>query len=196
MKSSLLGLTCLIAFQAHAFECETQFENEQICVAKVKIEAKEEIGLHRDAYPHIVIALKGGTITRLEADGRTTDVQFPTGVTITRDPDPKNELHGSINRSSEAIELVVIQLKDNAPVMKKETNSHNVALNIKLSCPPSDEFQQFIKSIPPAGNYSSSLTEWKSSFVNSMNQLIQLVESEKIFGSWWSVKTDATNPDD
>ena len=196
MKSLLLGLTCLIALQAHAFECETQFENEQICVTKVKIEAKEEIGLHRDAYPHVVIALKGGTITRLEADGRTIDVQFPTGVTVTRDPDPKNELHGSINHSSEAIELVVIQLKDNAPVIKKEKNSQNVALNIKLSCPPSDEFQQFVKSIPPAGNYSSSLAEWRSSFVNSMNQLIQLVESEKIFNSWWSAKTDTMNPGD
>ena len=60
-------------------EYEPLFENEQINVAKVKVQAGEEIGLHRDAYPQVVFALKGGIITRLEADGRKVDVHSPTG---------------------------------------------------------------------------------------------------------------------
>ncbi len=194
MKRMLLGLACLLTLKTHAFEYVPQFENDQICVARAKIEPNEEIGLHRDAYPQIVIALKGGTVTRLEADGRVTDVQFPTGVAVVRDPDPVNELHKSVNRSSESIELVIIQLKESPPIMKKEEGSHDIAVNIKIACPPSEEFQQFVQSIPPVGDYSSSLAEWKSSFINNMSKLIDLVESEKMSHSWWSVKTDVERP--
>ena len=69
-------------------------------------------------------------------------------------------------------------------------NSHDISINIKINCPTSDEFQEFVKSIPPEGNYYSSFNEWKSSFVNNMNQLIHLVESGKIFNSSCSINTD------
>lgn len=117
MKSILLGLVCLASASAHALEYEPQFENDQICVAKAKIQPHEEIGLHRDVYPQIVIALKGGTLTRLEADGRVTEVQFPTGVAVMREADPQDELHKSVNNSSEPVELLIIQLKNSPPVM-------------------------------------------------------------------------------
>ena len=120
MKSILVGLVCLAAASAQALEYEVQFENDQITVAKVKIESQEEIGLHRDVYPQVVIALKGGTITRLEADGRETEVQFPTGVAVTREADPKDELHKSVNNSSEPIELIIIQLKNTPPVVENK----------------------------------------------------------------------------
>ena len=44
--------------------------------------AHEEIGLHRDDFPQVIVSLKGGTITRLEADGSTTDVKFPKGEPV------------------------------------------------------------------------------------------------------------------
>lgn len=111
MKSVLLGLTSLLAFQAHAVEYAVQVENERVLVAKVKIMGHEELPAHRDAYPQVVVALKGGTITRLEADGNKTDVSFPTGIAVFREPDPENELHKSFNPSSEPVELIIVQLK-------------------------------------------------------------------------------------
>lgn len=125
MKSILLGLVCLASASAQALEYELQFENNQICIAKAKIQPHEEIGLHRDVYPQVVIALKGGTITRLEADGRVTEVQFPTGVAVIREADPKDELHKSVNNSSESVELVIIQLKNNPPVVELKTQLPN-----------------------------------------------------------------------
>lgn len=112
MKSALLALSFLAFTSIHALEYELQFENDQICVAKAKIGPHEEIGLHRDVYPQVVIAIKGGTITRLEADGRVTDVQFPTDVAVFRPADPQDELHTSVNNSSEPIELLIIQMKN------------------------------------------------------------------------------------
>ena len=94
-----------------ALEYEVQLDNDHVTVGKATILPHEEIGLHRDAYPQVVVALKGGTITRLEADGTKIDVQFPTGKAVYRQPDPIDELHRSVNDSSETVELIIVQLK-------------------------------------------------------------------------------------
>lgn len=191
MKRILAALMCFLSFEMQALEYEKQFENDQICIGKAKIAPHEEIGLHRDEYPQVVIALKGGTITRLETDGRTKDLKFPTGETVFRDADPENELHRSVNNSSQPIELIIIQLKNNTPInAKADEKSHEISVDIRINCPMSTELQDFVKSIPSAGNYSSSFEEWKSSFINNMTQLIRLIESEKVYHSSWSVKTD------
>lgn len=112
MKCILFGIICFLSFGLQAFEYEVQFENEKVSVAKIKIMPNEEIGLHRDPYPHVVIAERGGTITRFETNGTTTDVIFPTRVAVFRESDPPNELHKSVNKGSEPVELIVIQLKN------------------------------------------------------------------------------------
>lgn len=111
MKGILLGLACSLSFQIHALEYELQIDNDQVRVAKVKVMPHEEIGLHRDPGQRVVVALKGGVITRLEADGQVTDVKFPTGVAVFRNPDPENELHKSVNNSNESVELIIIDIK-------------------------------------------------------------------------------------
>ncbi len=111
MKRILFTLICSITWGLNAIEVESQFENEKVSILKAKIAPWEEIGLHRDAIPTVVIALKGGTITRLEANGTTTDVHFPTGVAVYRNIDPPEELHRSVNKSADEIELIMIQLK-------------------------------------------------------------------------------------
>jgi hypothetical protein len=113
MKKFLI-LACLTLTQAQALEYEVQFENDQVCVSRVVIEPKEEIGLHRDAVPQIVVGLRGGTITRLEADGREVDVEFPTSKAVYRPVDPENELHRSVNRSNAPIEIIIVQMKNNS----------------------------------------------------------------------------------
>lgn len=106
-----LALACCALTQMQALEYEVQFENDQVCVSRVVIEPKEEIGLHRDAVPQFVIGLRGGTITRLESDGKEMDVEFPTGKAIYRPVDPENELHRSVNKSDAPIEIIIIQMK-------------------------------------------------------------------------------------
>ena len=112
MKSWFFGLFCLISLQAQALEYEIQIENDHVSVARAKIMPHEEIGLHRDAYPQVVVALQGGVITRLEADGSTIDVNFPTGKAVFREIDPPDQLHKSVNNSTTPVELIIIQLKD------------------------------------------------------------------------------------
>lgn len=105
------GLICLLSSSVQALEYEIQLENESVSVARVKIMPHEEIGLHRDAYPQVVVALQGGVITRLESDGSTVDINFPTGRAVFREIDPPEQLHKSVNNSSTPVELIIIQLK-------------------------------------------------------------------------------------
>jgi hypothetical protein len=111
VKYLLLALVCLISFKIDALEYEMQLENDLVSVARAKILPHEEIGLHRDAHPQVVVALQGGIITRLEADGSRVEVNFPTGKAVFRNIDPPDQLHKSINDSDNLIELIIIHLK-------------------------------------------------------------------------------------
>lgn len=113
MKYYILLAASLFSLELQSMEREIQFENQQIKVAKVKVLPYEEIGLHRDALPRIIVPLQGGTITRLETDGTTNEVTYTTGTAVYREADPAEMLHRSVNKSSEPIELIVIQFKTN-----------------------------------------------------------------------------------
>lgn len=111
MNSIVFLAVCLFFLRIDALEYVKQFENDKVSVAYVKITPYEEIGLHYDEYESLVIALKGGIITRLEADGSKTKVVFPTGKTIFRPSETADKLHKSVNASSDSIELIIVQLK-------------------------------------------------------------------------------------
>ncbi len=111
MKYLLFLSLFLLPFGLEALEYKVLFENQEVSFAQMKMMPGEKTGLHRDALQQIVFAIKGGTITRLEANGTTTDVHFPTGITVVRGIDPPNELHASINKGSEPIELLVLSIK-------------------------------------------------------------------------------------
>lgn len=110
MKNFLM-VTFLFLSQIQGLEYEVQFENDQICISRIMIAPKEEIGLHRDALQKIVIGMQGGVITRIESDGREVDVEFPTGKSVYRPIDPEGALHRSLNKSDFPIEIIVIEMK-------------------------------------------------------------------------------------
>lgn len=92
-------------------EYQIQLENDQVAVIYIKLMPQEETELHYDAHSHIVVALRGGIITRLEADGSITEVNFPTGKSVFRSAENADKIHKSVNRTSSPIELIIIQLK-------------------------------------------------------------------------------------
>ncbi|MBA2307394.1 hypothetical protein H0W26_04645 [Candidatus Dependentiae bacterium] len=89
---------------------EKQLENDTVCVSYLKLMPHEEIGEHYDVYPHVVIALQGGVVTRLEADGSRVLVEFPTGKAVFRPAETPAKMHRTINASNEEIVLIVVQL--------------------------------------------------------------------------------------
>ena len=111
MKGLLLSfLACFLSVSAEALEYKVLLENERVHVGRAKIRAHEQIGLHRDNLPHLVIAIKAGTITRLECDGTEVNVEFPFSKTVWRPVDPPGLCHKSVNRSSDPIDLIIVKL--------------------------------------------------------------------------------------
>lgn len=110
MKYILLAMACVVS-SIQAIEYEKQYENDHVCVSRVVIMPQEEIGLHYDVSPQLVIAIKGGILTRFELDGSITEVEFPTGTTVFRPAETADKMHKTANKQSEPIEIIVIALK-------------------------------------------------------------------------------------
>lgn len=111
MRYMWFAIACLLYSNINALEYVKQFENDKVCVSYLKIMAGEEIGEHYDTHPQVVVVLNGGIITRLEVDGSTTEVLFPTGQTVFRPAEAPDKIHRSVNATGESIELIIMQLK-------------------------------------------------------------------------------------
>ncbi len=105
----LLAIACPLLLQA--IDYEVQSENEQIRVSKIKLAAKEEVGLHRDEFPRMVFCIQGGSVQQVFEDGSTNIVEFPTGQTIFLEPSPAGVMHRGINISDNELEILVVELK-------------------------------------------------------------------------------------
>ncbi|NNM43254.1 MAG: hypothetical protein HKM07_02805 [Chlamydiae bacterium] len=99
---------------AHTLEYTIQCENDQVRVSKMKLLPGEQIGLHRDEYPRVVVGLKGGHFTRIEEDGSSRDIVFPTGEAIYLEADPVGQLHSGEN-GTEELEIIIVELKTKKP---------------------------------------------------------------------------------
>ena len=91
---------------------EPQFENDDVAVWKSIIMPNQPLALHRPEFGRTIVALKGGTLDVVDKDGKTMkQMVWETGKAYWLGPDPKDELHGDMNRTSEPIEVMVVQMK-------------------------------------------------------------------------------------
>lgn len=100
----------------HAEELKTthrvfQFENEHVRVWKTVIMPHQPLSMHRHDCARVIVGLKGGSLTKIEETGETSELNFATGVAYWLTEDPPGTLHGDINESDEPIEVMVIEIK-------------------------------------------------------------------------------------
>lgn len=88
-----------------------QLNNEHVEAWKTIIVPNQPLSMHRHDNPRAIIALKGGTLTLVSESGDEREMVWETGSTYWLDVDPEGELHGDVNRGSEPIEVIVVQLK-------------------------------------------------------------------------------------
>ena len=89
-----------------------QLENEHVEVWKTIILPDQPLSMHRHDNPRAIIALKGGTLTVVNEAGEEHDMVWETGSAYWLDIDPEGELHGDVNKGTEPIEVIVVQLKN------------------------------------------------------------------------------------
>ena len=91
---------------------EPQFENENVRVWKSIIMPNQPLSLHRHEFGRTIVALKGGTLDVVDAGGKTTkQVVWETGRAYWLEKDPAGEQHGDINRGTQPIEVIVVEMR-------------------------------------------------------------------------------------
>ena len=98
--------------QASGTRREPQFENDQVRVWKSIIMPNQPLALHRHDHGRTIVALKGGSLDVVDAQGRTMKtMRWETGKAYWLDVDPVGEQHGDLNRGTEPIEVIVVEMR-------------------------------------------------------------------------------------
>ena len=105
----VLGL--LLQAPASQMQRLPQFDNERAVSWKSIIPPHTESTLHRHDRYRTVIAIVGGDLTLVAADGRKTVTHYETGKAYWQAPMPPGEMHKDANESNKTIELVVVEMK-------------------------------------------------------------------------------------
>lgn len=97
--------------QASGTRRKPQFQNDRVQVWKSIIMPNQPLALHRHDLGRTIVALKGGTLDVVDKDGKTIkQMTWESGKAYWLDADPPGELHGDLNRTSEPIEVIVVQM--------------------------------------------------------------------------------------
>ena len=112
----VLAATCVASGSSRTFAQAQmtrvpQFENDRAVSWKSVIPPHTESTLHRHDRYRTIVAIVGGDLTLVGADGKKTVVHYETGKAYWQAPMPAGEMHKDANETSKTIELVVIELK-------------------------------------------------------------------------------------
>jgi len=92
---------------------EPQFENEHVKVWKSIIMPKQPLSLHRHDHGRALIALTDGQLKVVDKDGKTLDTyNWEKGKAYWLGVDPPGQQHGDVNDTSQPIEVIVVELKN------------------------------------------------------------------------------------
>jgi hypothetical protein len=99
--------------QASVTRREPQFENGEVRVWKSIILPNQPLSLHRHDHGRTIVVLKGGTLDVVDGKGATIrKMVWESGRAYWLDADPPDAQHGDLNRGTEPIEVIVVELKN------------------------------------------------------------------------------------
>lgn len=92
---------------------EPQFENRHVRVWKSIILPRQPLSLHRHDHGRALIALTDGQLTVVDQDGKTlTTYHWERGKGYWLNADPPGRRHADVNNTDRAIEVIVVELKN------------------------------------------------------------------------------------
>jgi quercetin dioxygenase-like cupin family protein len=97
---------------------EPQFENSEVQVWKSIIMPGQPLSLHRHDHGRALISLNGGTLNVVDGSGKVLDVyKLEAGKAMWLDADKAGTQHADVNPGKTAVEVIVVQLKNDKPKM-------------------------------------------------------------------------------
>jgi len=103
---------------ASASRREPQFENSEVQVWKSTVMPNQPLALHRHDHGRALISLNGGTLNVVDGSGKVMDVyKLEAGKAIWLEADKAGTQHADVNPGKTAVEVIVVQLKNDKPKM-------------------------------------------------------------------------------
>lgn len=98
---------------------EPQFENSEVQVWKSIISPGTPLGLHRHEHGRALISLNGGELNVVDGSGKVLDVyKLEAGKAMWLDADKPGTQHADVNPGKQPVEVIVVQLKNDKPIVK------------------------------------------------------------------------------
>lgn len=98
---------------------EPQFENSEVQVWKSIINPGKPLGLHRHDHGRALISLNGGVLNVVDGDGKVLDTyKLQAGKAMWLDADKPGTQHADVNPGNDPVEVIVVQLKNDKPIVK------------------------------------------------------------------------------
>jgi beta-alanine degradation protein BauB len=116
--ASVFAAGVAVGQQAGASRREPQFENGEVQVWKSIIMPGQPLSLHRHDHGRALISLNGGTLNVVDGAGKILDVyKLEAGKAMWLDADKAGTQHADVNPGKAAVEVIVVQLKNDKPKM-------------------------------------------------------------------------------
>jgi len=97
---------------------EPQFENSEVQVWKSTVMPNQPLALHRHDHGRALISLNGGTLNVVDGTGKVMDVyKLQAGKAMWLEADKAGTQHADVNPGKTAVEVIVVQLKNDKPKM-------------------------------------------------------------------------------
>jgi beta-alanine degradation protein BauB len=118
VMASLFAAGVVVGQQAATSRREPQFENSEVQVWKSIIQPGQPLSLHRHDHGRALISLNGGTLNVVDGSGKVLDVyKLEAGKAMWLDADKAGTQHADVNPGKAAVEVIVVQLKNDKPKM-------------------------------------------------------------------------------
>lgn len=104
--------------QAGTSRREPQFENSEVQVWKSIVMPNQPLALHRHEHGRALISLNGGMLNVVDGNGKVMDTyKLEAGKAMWLDADKAGTQHADVNPGKTAVEVIVVQLKNDKPKM-------------------------------------------------------------------------------
>jgi hypothetical protein len=111
---SLTPFTPLTSQQTTETQRTPQFENEDVKVWKTVVMPNAPLTMHTHEHARVIVALRGGTMKIVNADGTSETQRWDTGKAYWLSAAEGKKRHADANQGDQPIEVMVIELKNAA----------------------------------------------------------------------------------
>jgi quercetin dioxygenase-like cupin family protein len=116
--ASVFAAGVAVGQQGAASRREPQFENSEVMVWKSIVQPNQPLALHRHDHGRALISLNGGTLNVVDGAGKVMDTyKLEAGKAMWLEADKAGTQHADVNPGKTAVEVIVVQLKNDKPKM-------------------------------------------------------------------------------